>query len=886
MGAANTLKKWPLEGRNAELAALLSALADRHSRGVVLAGPAGAGKTRLAEECLARMSAQGFSVGQATASAAAGSVPLGAIAHLLPEGVDLSDPVGGFAAVAAVLRRAGSRWVLMVDDLHLLDATSAVLLRQLMDVGAVKLLATVRTGEPIGESVQTLMQGDSVHRTDMGAFDLTQTEEVLEGALGAPVGRHTLSELFNASGGNALYLRELVLGAVGSGSLRNDGEVWELVGEGRLPTTRRLVELIRSRLERMGHEYRSVLDRLAVSSPQSVTELSLSVPPETIDRLETAGLIEVLEDRRRVSVRLAHPLYGEVLRAEMPTVRRRALLAAEAERIAQHGTRRRGDALRVAICQLAATGTADPELLLQAANLARHSHDYPQVVTLLKALPEEHTTVGTRVLLGDAYYQMGQWSDSERVLSEASALADEDEAILSVVMTRVDNLLWSKAPLSAALTANTEALHKVTSEAARHMLHINEGYILVSKGHSEEGLKRLEGLEEDIEQVQDINPWLRGALMKAFGLSLVARTEQGAVWAERAYHAHMAVDEHALVSHPAVQKLPWVLALCEGGRLSASIGEGKTAYDQLSAYSSVVRVWLVVLIARAEWLAGHAATSRRWYGEAIALARKIDNTMTLRHALSGLAACAAVQGDIAAAEDAVEELQTLPNVLGFLSEGELRIGPAWLAAARGDLARARELLGEGAALAEGTGHLTGESLLLADIARLGAPGEVAGRLAELAGQGDGGTFLSARAEFAASLATADAQGLRSAALRMEEVGADLMAAEACAAAAHALRRAGLPRAAADSDNRSAVLLNRCEGARTPLMATSASPSPLTDREREIAIAAASGTTSKDIAASLTLSVRTVNNHLQRIYTKLGVGNRRELAAALGVRSPS
>jgi DNA-binding NarL/FixJ family response regulator len=53
--------------------------------------------------------------------------------------------------------------------------------------------------------------------------------------------------------------------------------------------------------------------------------------------------------------------------------------------------------------------------------------------------------------------------------------------------------------------------------------------------------------------------------------------------------------------------------------------------------------------------------------------------------------------------------------------------------------------------------------------------------------------------------------------------------------------------------------------------------PLTRREEEVAGLAARGLTSKDIAERLFLSVRTVDNHLQRAYTKLGVSSRRELA---------
>ena len=71
---------------------------------------------------------------------------------------------------------------------------------------------------------------------------------------------------------------------------------------------------------------------------------------------------------------------------------------------------------------------------------------------------------------------------------------------------------------------------------------------------------------------------------------------------------------------------------------------------------------------------------------------------------------------------------------------------------------------------------------------------------------------------------------------------------------------------------------------TPRPAPAAVPTvdglPLTRREHEIALLATSGLTSKAIAASLHLSVRTVNNHLARTYAKAGISCRAELAAIM------
>jgi DNA-binding CsgD family transcriptional regulator len=53
---------------------------------------------------------------------------------------------------------------------------------------------------------------------------------------------------------------------------------------------------------------------------------------------------------------------------------------------------------------------------------------------------------------------------------------------------------------------------------------------------------------------------------------------------------------------------------------------------------------------------------------------------------------------------------------------------------------------------------------------------------------------------------------------------------------------------------------------------------LTEQERTVATLVATGLTNKEVAASMLLSVKTVQFHLTRVYAKLGVRSRSELAA--------
>jgi DNA-binding CsgD family transcriptional regulator len=247
-----------------------------------------------------------------------------------------------------------------------------------------------------------------------------------------------------------------------------------------------------------------------------------------------------------------------------------------------------------------------------------------------------------------------------------------------------------------------------------------------------------------------------------------------------------------------------------------------------------------------------------------------------RVVLSLLATAAAWTGDTDSATAAVEELDEL-DPFAYLP-GEQMLGPAWTAAVTGSLPHARDLLLHGARSLEARGQHAMEAWLLHDAYRLGHRG-ASERLMELAEMCEG-DLVSAWAAHAAALDADRAADLVDATDRFERIGAMLFAAEAATAAAHAFQRDRDQRAAAAVRSRAAALIAACESPRTPALVTSEAPIPLTAREREICALAAAGVSSAEIASNLYLSVRTVNNHLQRAYTKLGVTNRRDLADAL------
>ena len=877
--------RWPLVGRRDELDSFTLALADPGCEAFCIYGPPGVGKTRLGDECLAAAEAAGRRVLRATADRSTGAVPFGAVAHLMP-GRGLTafgdlDPINSiaFAKLFDTARRvlgpvAGESGpaVLLLDDAHRLDGTSLTMIDRLLAHRALFCVATVVAGQAVPETVTRWWRDERATRIDLGELDQLGVDTLLHIVLEGPLDATASAELWAASRGNVLALRELVLGAQARQLLVRRAGVWCL--DGPLGAPSRLREVVEARLDHLNPAARAVLELLALCEPVGLGQLEVSAGLMALEELEGDGLIAIRNDGRRESVRLAHPLHGEVMRAGLPGLRRRSILLSQAETVEAWGARRREDALRIAIWRLGATGRADPGLLLQAARLARYDHDFRNATKLAEAAFAAKPSAAAGLVLGESLYNLGSFERAEAVLADATDRASGDDEVVRVATVRRRNLFRGCRRDADAMAVGRSAVARVSSTVARDELLTGEAEVLAISGRPLDALALLEQVDVAVPRLGVL-----AAIPRAAALAMIGRTADAIAVGQRAYDDHLALGDELAIASPGTHRVNLLFAMVQAGRLAEAETNGRAWWDVAArARMPLGVIWLGVHLARGALSQGLPATALGWTAR-VCTAINASGLEGLRPAAYAIEAVAhGLRGDAAASAARADEVDALTLGFGFLAP-ELPLGRAWSLVASGEIVAARQLLISAADDAEGSGNVPAAAWLLHDAARLGASGEAAPRLAALATESDS-ALVAARAEHAAALLAADGDRLADAAERFADLGALLLAAEAAANGADAWRRVDQQRRAAGLDIRSDALATRCEGAMTPALVRARGVAPLTGREREIAALAAAGHPSREIAERLYLSVRTVDNHLGRIYDKLGVSSRAALADAL------
>jgi DNA-binding CsgD family transcriptional regulator len=884
-GVAVTLPRWPIVGRRLELEVFEHAMGSGELAGLVIYGRAGVGKTRLADECREQAVAAGHPTERVAGSRTTALLPLGAVVALLADGLGRPGPGGGIDTVALFeqTRRAlrerhhGRRVVTVADDVSLLDAASLALLGYLAAQGTMFLVTTVRTGEPVPDLVTSLWRDGRLERVDLEDLSRTHLDTLLHLALGGPMEAGAGREFWEVTRGNPLYARELVLGGLESGALVKRSGVWHL--EGRLPDTTRLLDLVEQRVGQLSAEARSVVELLALCQPLELGYLEATIPAAVLESLERAGLVTIAVDGQEV--RLAHPVYGRVVRAAMPRSRARAILLAQADRLEAANPVPGPAALRIATWRLDAGGRPDPAVLLRGAHLARYAHDFRVVRRLIEAVPGEQLDAAGALLLGEALYELGDFDAADRILARGQQLPGSEHVALRLAVTRAKNAQWGLCEPEEALAINAAARAVITSAPLAEELVADEASVLTFSGHPGRALAVLDRIGGGDRRTRVVR-----AIAGAPTLAMTGRTAEAVKVAAAGYADHVALGDELAIAHPAMHIVNQVFALTEAGRLAEAEQLARTGTEIVASQRvPIAQIFFAVNLGRVATLQGRVATARRYYAEAAGLAQASHFTGPQRIALSGLALAHAMLGDADAAAQALAERATGP-AFGFRGP-EQQLADAWTAVASRRPAEVVQRLRDAAAQAASTGHRIAESWLLHDLMRISGQ-DTSAQLRELADACDS-ALVSARARHGAAARAGDARELAGAADDFAALGAMLLAAEAAAGAAEAFNRAGNQRAATAALRRSIELAAACEGAVTPGLfraATihAAAAVPLSTREREIAMLAAAGITSKDIAERLYLSVRTVNNHLQHAYTKLGVSSRAALAQAMGSTS--
>ena len=858
------MEHWGFVGRTGELTRLITVATRDTERGLILSGSAGVGKSRLLHEAVAELPDEHYAVYCASANVASSGLPFGGLAQILP-----ADPPAGLSpagllrwAVDGLHAEAGDRpMVLAVDDAHLLDPPSAALVHLLVREGAT-LLGTLRTAEPVPPPISALWTEGLLSHAELTPLTDAESRELLTALVGGPVEAGSAQRLSRVGGGNPLLLRELVLAAVGGGELLRTYGFWRWTG--RLTLAPSLADLVGARIGGLTPGVRDVLELVAFGEPMGLALLLRAAAPADVEAAEERGLIRVVTDEGRRDVRLAHPLYGEVVRRNCPVTRSRRLLAQLAGLVEAAGARRRDDLLRVAVWRLDSGTAQHGTLLLDAARQAFGRFD----IDLARRLAAAARDAGAG------------WAATE-LLATVLLFADSPEEALAVLGAEPDDnarRLTARAAveffgLGRAEAADTLAAARPADPAEAARVRAFEAFIRLQLND----LPAARTLSREV-----LDEPAAGVATRALARCVLAYLLATGGDPDGSAALIRAVEADTADWRRDTPTLQYALQMAEGTRVSVSLD--LPAIDGILAaeFTHLAQAggfgfgsgWVSLLQAQASLLRGQTHDALHAAGQAcasLAPARVYDGS-----AHYARANVAALRGESAIASESLATAEAAAGTAVNLYYPWQEQARAWTLACHGEVAAAVGVLQRAAARLRSDGLHAHELLALYDLVRLGQPQPAATRLAELA-PAVGGRATPLLLRHARAAAAEDADDLFAVARELAVVGYQLFGAVAAAGAVRIFRAARDPRALAAS-TLMADLLARCGPLRTPALL--AVQPVLTVRERQVAELAAEGVRSREIADRLYLSPRTVENHLQRVYTKLGVGGRLELAPAL------
>ena len=905
-----------LVGRAVERQEIEQALARARagaSATLALVGEPGIGKTALLD--YAAGCAAGMRLLRARGIESEAQIPFASLLELIRPALVMLDKIPGPQAIAleaALALRPGAAQerfavgaatlsllaayaeqaplAVLVDDAHWLDGSSAQALlfafRRLV-ADPIAVIVAVRGGEP------SLLDGADLPVLQVGGLTSDEAAKLVRGL--AP---EAARQLHRATAGNPLALLELA----------SDGDDLALAPDGApVLVPARISRAFLHRAGRLGQAAQQALALAATSDTGDLPLLERAAAPLGIDlsalaTAESAGLVTL----RAGAVEFRHPLARSAIYADAPADQRRAAHRALAAALPDRDIDRRAWHLAAAAVGTDASASAALE---QAGARSRERSAYATAAAAFER-------AGRLAADGERCVRL-LWQAAESgwlagLTDRAVALLDQARASTSdpVLLVEIDQLAGHiatrRGPVMRGHAILTAAAERADPERAVAML-ADAASACFYAGNPAAMLSAAERARAALPE----NPSARARFLAAIAVGMARILGGDAAVGAEAVHEAITLAESSADLGDDLQLIPWFAI---GPLFLRETGAGRSLLEH-ALRTARARAAVGALPFVLNLIARDQATTDRWaiatatYQEAIYLARESGQQTELTFGLAGLAWLQARRGReqecracAAEALDLCHELGTqLHEIWAVAALGDLELGLGDAAGAAGHFEQVQQLLHD---LAITDTDLSPAAELVDAYTRLGRNAEAQRVAAQFtaAASDKGQPWSLARALRCRGLLAADAgfSAHFERALGQHEQTPDAFeAARTRLAYGERLRRAR-NRVLAREQLRAAVdVFERLDArpwadrARTELAATGETRrrrepgmiDELTPQELQIALLLTAGKTTRETAAALFLSPKTVEYHLRHVYQKLGIHSRNELAQTLAVPTP-
>lgn len=796
------------------------------------------------------------------------TIPLGCLASLIVSSGDPDDGPDriGPAVVALMAAVDHSGGPIVVDDAASADAATSVVLADAARCGARLILVTGRSSALAAPLARTAHQFDVIELTDLGDAAVSQ---LAASVLGGPVEPRVIRSLTRLVGGASAAIVDVLEAGINSGALVHGGGVWRQRADLDLPASS--LQQLQLAIDQLTPAELDGLDLVSLGINVPVGVLERLVGDRNLVALEDRGLIELIGAPSDRFVSVVDAAVGSARLQRMGAMRRRSLARRLHEQLAALGRGDDGDTGCVtrAAVRLAADEPLAPTEAVEAARAARRAGELQLAIRLCEAIRAGDASVELTILLAELLTESGRNREAEAALRNLVAETEEERALIA--MARAVNLVIHLDEVDAGIAVLHAAIDELSEGPWMAEVLGLRGVVELMLGRPREAVRRVEPFLE----LASGREFVEAATAAAPALVVMGRCASAAELAQASLDARLALGDQAFLEAAGLHAVVRGLGLAESGRFEEA--DELTAFVLAAASDMAVTngvMWSGVVRGRSLLDQGRYPEAVEVFELAASAALDLNLGLHLSWARGGILLAVAQMGDEVAARRAADALAAAPPTRLALMASEVERARAWAAIVAGDLASGSARLLAAADIARASGEVGMEALALHDLIRIGRVDAV-GRLSDLGAVLEG-KLHAIRIAHGRAFAGGDADGLVSVADGFESCGALVLAAEALNHASWFERRRGRAAAAERLRTRVTSLRGLRSSAATPGLASHPRLAELTSREREVAWLVAAGSSSKEVAQRLGVSVRTVDNLLQRVYRKLGIGGRADL----------